>query len=671
MSAKLLPLVANELIEQVSQEKGVTFLSGYVDNKTSLRFLCKQCGQETKMTWGQFQQGKNPGFLCLSCSYANRSKTTSISYDELKADVESKGSKLLTPHDVKLNTHTELSLICTYCGDIFKLRFGDYKRGRNKKLRCSKCAHIVHGGWLNKKEKRVSHEDNRLQTYTEIKSIVESVGAELLTSYNEYETKKSYIRFKCSQCGKEHKIQWSKFEEGRNPKLLCQDCLPEKKEYTTEIVKEEFAKHDVELMNEYENLHSPLIFKCKQCGSITSITWGNYLYLGRNQNFLCGVCRKGNYSSDPTAVTGTYSENGIKRNKAEARSREFCKNFYNLGKDIRGDYESHHIKPMKQFPNLQYSLGNLYPLPTVEHHTNNFSYYHYLEESRNPENWPDTARLPQHDYEGFKFLDLNKYLITDFILTEDRNLFDKKKQYAEQGILYIPFYFQEMDVIQNAFISYSMIRSRLAKVLGTDIYKYTGQKFVRYNTRKLNVKIVSEGDAVYFFDRYHIQGYAEAAICLGLYANEKLISAMSFGIPRNNKWRGAGNYEMIRFCSVLNSSVPGAVSKLFKAFVKQYDPELVVTFCDCRFSSVNPLETVYQKLGFEYDGYSKPNYKYYKDGEYFSRHTFMKYKLSKKLDNFDPNLSEMENMHRNGYLKLYDCGNFRYVWRKDKTSETV
>ena len=503
--------------------------------------------------------------------------------------------------------------------------------------------------------------------YAEIKELVEATGATLLTTFDEFTDKGGYIRFGCSKCGKEHQIRWPKFMSGQNPYLLCQDCLPEKQVYTTDLVKEEFAKNGVELLNEYKNLSAPLIFKCKQCGSITSIKWSSYHYLGRNKHFLCKSCLKGNYSTDPTAVTGTYSENGIKRNKAEARSREFCKTFYNLGKDIRGEYESHHVKPLKQFPNLQYSLGNLYPLPVSEHHTNNFSYYHYLEESRNPENWPDAAKLPYHNYEGFKFIDLNKYLITDFILTEDRNLFEKKKKYEEQGILYIPFYFQEMDVFQKAFISYSMIRSRLAKIpeIGLSIYPYTGQKFYRYNTRDLEVRNVNLDEAFYFFSSNHIQGYIDSSICIGLYAGEKLVSAMAFGTPRGEKWLGDGHYELLRFCSYLNSSVPGAASKLFKFFIDIYNPALIVTFCDCRFSSTNPDNTIYSQLGFIYDGYSKPNYKYAKDGELYSRQQFMKNRLSKKLENFDPTLTEAENMLMNGYTKLYDCGNFRYVWRKN------
>ena len=667
MPAKLLPEVANELLDQFAKEKGVTFTTPFVNCSTPLRFLCTECGKETKITWGQVQQGKNPNMLCLDCSYRQRSKTSSLSYDELKAEIEAKGSLLLNSHEEKLNTHTYLSLICTYCGDKFTLMYGDYKRGRNKRLRCSKCAHIINGNYIALKSKPVvSHADNRQNTFAKIKSIVESKGSKLLTTFDEYNDINSYIRFTCSRCGNPYQIRWCKFSvDGQNQDLLCKDCLPEKKEYTTEYVAEEFKRHGTTLLNEYVNVKEPLLFNCTQCGGVASIRWCDYL-LDKNKHLLCRNCLKGNISSDPNAISGTYSENGFKRNKAESRTREFCKTFFNLNRNIRGEYESHHIKPLKQFPDLQYSLGNLYPLPKEEHHTNNFTFYHSMLDARDPENWPDTAKLPYHDYDGFRFINLNKYLVTDYILEEDQNLLNKKKFYAANGILYIPLYFQEVDVFQSAFIVYSMIRSRLAKIpeIGTDIYKYTGQKFTRYCTRKLKICEVSVEDAFQFFEQNHIQGYINFSVCLGLYQDDKLVSAMSFGIPRHNKWRDLGGYEMLRFCSLLNSSVPGAASKLFKYFVDNYSPKLVVTFCDVRFSSPDPMETVYPKLGFTYDGYSKPNYKYYRDGELYSRQHFMKSKLEKNLEFFDPELSELQNMHLNGYVRLYDCGNFRYVWTK-------
>ena len=661
-----------ENVRRILKEKGVEQLSDYVNEKTPIRFKCTRCGKEHSILWTQIYSGINPDFICIDCSYADRSKSESHTYAELEKIFEERGSKLIMPagHSMneKVKTKSNVGFICTYCGEESEMQYSSFKRGRNQNLRCAKCSRIKNGNHIAKKSiSRVPHEVKRYQTYLQIKEMVESRGATMLLPYDEYKDKNTDIRFGCSKCGKEYYIRWKKFEEGQNPDLLCRDCrFPNAKELSTEIVRKEFAEKGVVLLNEYKSKRSPLLFNCKQCGRVHHISYANF-EIGRNPNFLCPICSKGNITTQgPTDIAGSYSENTDKRTKAEARVRIFIKSFYNIPISDRGQYTAHHIKGYKQFPTLIYSFGNIYPVPKSEHYTNNFNYYHKLLESRNPENWPVEAKLPWHDYEGFKFYDLNKYLVTDFILDEleENSLYENKKYYEEKGILYIPFYFVEMDVYKKAFIAYSMIRSRLASKIGLDIYSYTGQKFTRYNTRKLVIKEVTNEEAVVFFENYHIQGYIKSSICLGLYTKDgKLVSAMSFSRAKSAQWLGTNNYEMQRFCSVLNSSVPGAASKLFKYFVENYHPELVVTFCDVRFSSINPMETVYPKLGFEYDGYSRPNYKYSKDGQLYSRQQFMKSKLKDKLEIFDPELSETENMRRNGYQKLYDCGNFRFVWR--------
>jgi len=44
---------------------------------------------------------------------------------------------------------------------------------------------------------------------------------------------------------------------------------------------------------------------------------------------------------------------------------------------------------------------------------------------------------------------------------------------------------------------------------------------------------------------------------------------------------------------------------------------------------------------------------------------FQKHKLEKMLDTFNPNLTEFENMKMNGYDRIWDCGNVKFVWNKE------
>ena len=72
-----------------------------------------------------------------------------------------------------------------------------------------------------------------------------------------------------------------------------------------------------------------------------------------------------------------------------------------------------------------------------------------------------------------------------------------------------------------------------------------------------------------------------------------------------------------------------------------------------------------EKLGFEKLYETSPNYWYIKDNQILNRISCQKHKLKRILDNFDENLSESENMKRNFYKKVYDCGNIKWILKND------
>ena len=62
---------------------------------------------------------------------------------------------------------------------------------------------------------------------------------------------------------------------------------------------------------------------------------------------------------------------------------------------------------------------------------------------------------------------------------------------------------------------------------------------------------------------------------------------------------------------------------------------------------------------------TKPNYIWLSKGGFaYKRIQTQKHKLGNLLgESFDPTLTETENMEKNGFLKLYDCGNL--IMRKE------
>ena len=234
------------------------------------------------------------------------------------------------------------------------------------------------------------------------------------------------------------------------------------------------------------------------------------------------------------------------------------------------------------------------------------------------------------------------YWHNDFRKPDGYHLY-KTEECAKKGIRLIHIFEDEWAYKKD------IVKSRIENILGFN-------KNVEY-ARKCTVKELDSDLSRDFFDRTHIQGNANASVCLGLFNKDgKLIAAMSFGRSRFDK---SFDYELIRFSVELGWHVPGAASKLLRHFEDNYNPKSIISYCDLRWSQGG----LYEKLGFKLIRQSPPNYWYVGPGSYFreSRQKFQKNKLSKVLENYDPSLTEKQNMRNNGYSRIYDCGNLVFA----------
>ena len=190
-----------------------------------------------------------------------------------------------------------------------------------------------------------------------------------------------------------------------------------------------------------------------------------------------------------------------------------------------------------------------------------------------------------------------------------------------------------------------------------DIWKSMISNKLKLNTkvyaRKCLVKEITNSDAKSFCAQNHLQGACNAKINLGLFYNDELLEVMTFGKPRYNKHY---EFELLRLCTKKYYSVIGGASKLWKCFCQKYSPKSVISYANRRFSNGN----IYETLGFIKLSESKPNYWYVKNGEMFSRVQCQKHKLKTFIENYDENLSEVDNMLNNGYFRIFDCGNLVY-----------
>jgi hypothetical protein len=190
------------------------------------------------------------------------------------------------------------------------------------------------------------------------------------------------------------------------------------------------------------------------------------------------------------------------------------------------------------------------------------------------------------------------------------------------------------------------------------IKNYIGKNENRIFARKCEVKNVSYNDTKIFLENNHLQGNCASSIRLGLFFNEELVSLMTFGKKRMVlKTKSENNeYELLRFCNKLNTSVVGGASKLFKYFIDNYKPHKVISYANCDISN----GSLYKILGFENKGHTKINYWWSDLINKYHRSNFMKYKIIKETDNV--NKTENEIMKERGFYKIYGTGNIKFEY---------
>lgn len=178
--------------------------------------------------------------------------------------------------------------------------------------------------------------------------------------------------------------------------------------------------------------------------------------------------------------------------------------------------------------------------------------------------------------------------------------------------------------------------------------------------RKCVIAEVSTSIVIDFLNTNHIQGYVPSKISLGLYHDNELVSLMTLGGLRKAMGSTAvvGGFELLRFVNKLGVSVAGGFSKLLTHFIKNYNPESILTYSDRRYFSGN----VYEKAGFNSSGVTRPSYSYVIRHKREYRFKYRKDVLVKA--GFDQNKTEKQIMTDRGINRIYDCGNKKWCWQR-------
>ena len=230
-------------------------------------------------------------------------------------------------------------------------------------------------------------------------------------------------------------------------------------------------------------------------------------------------------------------------------------------------------------------------------------------------------------------------------LFKDKNYhFDKYHYFSNKGIQIISIYEDDWNY-KNSIVK-SIIKSKLNK---TENIIYA---------RKCKILEVTNSESKDFLNKNHLQGWCVSKFRYGLFFEDRLVCLLTIGKNRINLGQKSidGNYEILRFCNVLDTSVVGGFSRILSHFIKEKLPNKIITYADCSISNGN----LYKANGFKMVGFTNANYFYFskRENKKINRFSFTKHKLIKM--GFDKNKTEKEIMFENNYYRIYDSGSIKY-----------
>ena len=206
------------------------------------------------------------------------------------------------------------------------------------------------------------------------------------------------------------------------------------------------------------------------------------------------------------------------------------------------------------------------------------------------------------------------------------------------------FHIWEDDWIYKNEIVKSMILNKLGKSK-------------KIGARECYIREINNKDCKKFLNDNHIQGWCISKYRYGLFYKEELLSVMTFGNLRINlgQKNKTGQYELLRFCNKKYTSVIGGASKILKYFKDLINPIRIVSYSKNDYSNGN----LYKTIGFKFEKLTSPNYYWVVNSRRENRYKWRKDVLVKMGG--DIKMSESSIMISNGYYRIFDSGNTRWI----------
>ena len=595
-----------------------------------------------------------------------------LTYEFVKAGVEAEGYELLSTQ-YKGNKE-KLAVKCDK-GHVYTVSWNDFQQGST----CLECY----------------NENQRFTLEYVKKKIEEVIGYKLIST--EYINQRAKLKIRCDK-GHLYKAAWRSFRGGDR----CPECVDENRRHSIEYIRTEVAKRGYTLISkEYVNAHTEIKVRCEE-GHTFSTTWHKVQGGGK-----CPECIEHSTTKKTIEEVREYIKkegytllsDGYVNNKTKLKMRcpdghEFPMGWGSFLSGQRcpedGGTRKKTIEEVREYVDNSTD----YKLLSNEY-VNSSAYLLFKCEKGHefPMSWNNfksghecpkcTAQVSKAEQEIF---DLIKPHCPDAIQS-DRTIIGpleldivipSRKLAIEYCGLYWHseaqgkdknYHLEKLEKCNEA--GYDLVTifedewlSKQEIVISRILYKIGASPAKRIHARKCKIKEIEPKIKNEFLNKHHIQGGDNSRVKLGAFYEDELVAVMTMSRPSLAKGgtKGSNVWELNRFCSSMDYLIPGIASKLFKHFTRNWEFSEIKTFGDRRWSTGH----VYSMLNFKFKHASQPNYWYLLENNTVRKHRFnyRKNVLKDKLEIFNPERTEVQNMNDNGMTRIFDCGNVVWVFSK-------
>ena len=246
---------------------------------------------------------------------------------------------------------------------------------------------------------------------------------------------------------------------------------------------------------------------------------------------------------------------------------------------------------------------------------------------------------------------MNKAVFFNLLDGENsKSILERQRSYKRRGIMVF-------DVFEDEYITRrDIVLNKIRHLFCLD------KDIIKINARKCRIDDIDKSSAEEFLEDNHIQGFVASTLYYGCFYEEELVAVMSFKEEEASMW------NLTRYATKIGTSCRGCASKIFKRFIIDNNPTEVKSFADKRWTPDSD-SNLYTKLGFKYVNASNSrDYRYWKDG--VTKERMHKFGFRKKIlhnrYNLPLTMTEKEMTEKLGYIRIWDCGLFKYVWRKEE-----